>query len=95
MFGQNIREMTRGCTTDWTLSVLLCKEKRGRTDFGVALHSVVYALRVGHVFQHHVAHLQRGLAKTELQQLDCSYLAISDGLSEFLERSPLLPHRSL
>jgi hypothetical protein len=46
---------------------------------------LVYSFRIGHISQHHLAHLQRRFAEPDLQDLDIPPLAASQQISHYVD----------
>lgn len=53
------------------------------------MNPIVYTLRIGHILEHDIADLQGSFAETELEQLNCPDLLVSNPLTDRLPRAYL------
>ncbi len=67
--GQNILEITSGCTEDYNVSTMYLASLGG-THLQLPLDVIIDTFRVGHVFEHDIADLEGLLAKAQLERFD-------------------------
>lgn len=89
--GQNILEITSGCTEDYNVSTMYLASLGG-THLQLPLDVIIDTFRVGHVFEHDIADLENGFTEAYLEQLDCTDLISAVPRSCY---APPLPRRSL
>jgi hypothetical protein len=74
--GQKWREMIVGCITDCVTLAFDRGAQLPRTHRTLKLNMLIYSPRIGHILEHHLANLQRGFSKANLENLQIPTLSM-------------------